>query len=674
MSVDFPAQDSHVSHGSRSKPAFRGPSALLLNAVYDGHEFGLLFGFVSGFNVVLKRYRAQYQKDAKQPFYRYWRVRRSVIDAQGEELFAELAAATGEGSKVSFDGFMATIRKAQAKPNPTAFTAGLRVTLYPLEGAGVVLVSDQPHQGVVSVAKSMGGQYLPPMKAWKMPSATMQGVSYNLQQELLLRDDQIVVLEGQYSILEDALHQAKKPDNVGITLENFTLPEPQGEGAESGENAVYLAVTSPLKKTRFEPAEIASLLSNYELYDYQREGVEHLITKTSALLADDMGLGKSRQAVVAAHILAAGAMVLILCPASLILNWEREVRKVVPDAKIAIQKFNAQAEWFIVNYDRLEDVLPHAHCFRVMIVDEAHSLKESTTQRTRLAFDVAAKVPYRYLLTGTPILNRESELHTLLRLSGHPLGNIPIKEFEAEFAGSPEFRRELHSRISEWMLRRKKETVLRNLRGKQHQMVPLSPLQGVHDAYFNAANDGSLMPLQKVGRLRQILEGMKIDFVMEMLGEMQQDDKALVFCEYTETVYMLRDRLAALGVGCVTMVGADSPKKRQKAEDAFQQDPDIRVFIGTTKAAGVGINLTAANYVIFASLPWTPGLKDQAEDRAYRNGQQRLVIVKIPLMAGTIDEALWTMLQHKSGVANDILDPEAAESMAMKHFAQRLAA
>lgn len=673
MPVDFPAQDAHVSHGSRQKPAFRGPSALVRNAVYDGHEFGLLFDFVAGFNVVLKGYRAQYQKDAKQPFYRYWRIRRSVIDAQGEELFAKLAAAAGESLKASFDGFMAIIRRAQAKPNPTAFTAGLRVTLYPLEGQGVVLISDQLHQGVISVAKSMGGQYLPPMKAWKMPSATIQGVSYNLQQELLLRDDQIVALEGQYSILEDALHQTIKPDNVGITLANFRLPEPQ-EAAESGENAVYLAVTSPLKKTRFEAAEIARLLSGYELYDYQREGVEHLITKTSALLADDMGVGKSRQAVVAAHILAAGAMVVIICPASLILNWEREVLKVVPDAKIAIQKFDAHAEWFIVNYDRLEDVLPHAHCFRVMIVDEAHSLKEPTAQRTRLAFDVAAKVAYRYLLTGTPILNRESELHTLLRLSGHPLGNIPIKEFEDQFAGSPEFRRELHVRISEWMLRRKKETVLRNLHGKQHQMVPLSPLPGVHDAYFNAASDGSLMPLQKVGRLRQILEGMKLDFVMEMLGEMQQDDKALVFCEYTETVYMLRDRLATLGVGCVTMVGADSPKKRQRAEDAFQQDPDIRVFIGTTKAAGVGINLTAANYVIFASLPWTPGLKDQAEDRAYRNGQQRLVIVKIPLMAGTIDEALWTLLQHKSGVANDILDPEAAESIAMENFAQQLAA
>jgi SNF2 family DNA or RNA helicase len=91
-------------------------------------------------------------------------------------------------------------------------------------------------------------------------------------------------------------------------------------------------------------------------------------------------------------------------------------------------------------------------------------------------------------------------------------------------------------------------------------------------------------------------------------------------------------------------------------------------------AAGVGLNLTAANYVIFASLPWTPALKDQAEDRAYRNGQNRLVIVKIPLVEGTIDTALWELLEHKRAIATEVLNPEEAQAQSMLALAERLAA
>ncbi|MFU5916200.1 helicase-related protein, partial [Pseudomonas aeruginosa] len=104
------------------------------------------------------------------------------------------------------------------------------------------------------------------------------------------------------------------------------------------------------------------------------------------------------------------------------------------------------------------------------------------------------------------------------------------------------------------------------------------------------------------------------------------------------------------GHGCVTLVGNDSLTKRQKAIDRFQQDPDCRVFICTTAAAGTGNNLTAANYVFFLGLPWTPGQQEQAEDRAYRNGQLRMVVVKIPLVEGTIDEQLWQLLNAKRQV------------------------
>lgn len=108
------------------------------------------------------------------------------------------------------------------------------------------------------------------------------------------------------------------------------------------------------------------------------------------------------------------------------------------------------------------------------------------------------------------------------------------------------------------------------------------------------------------------------------------------------------------------MVGSDTVTKRQKAIDKFQSDPLTRIFAATTSAAGTDNNLTAANYVMFLGLPWTPGTQDQAEDRAYRNGQLRMVVVKIPLIENSIDQMLWQMLLDKRQLAQDLIEPDIA--------------
>ena len=140
---------------------------------------------------------------------------------------------------------------------------------------------------------------------------------------------------------------------------------------------------------------------------------------------------------------------------------------------------------------------------------------------------------------------------------------------------------------------------------------------------------------------------------MESLSE---GDKIIIFCEYMSTVEAMRDAFAQAGIACVSLVGADSGTRRQKAIDAFQNDPAVTVFIGTTSAAGVGITLTAANHVAFASLPWTPALMRQAEDRAYRLGQRRNVLVIVPLVAGSIDEGIWSLLQSKQATEQDVVE------------------
>jgi SNF2 family DNA or RNA helicase len=227
--------------------------------------------------------------------------------------------------------------------------------------------------------------------------------------------------------------------------------------------------------------------------DHQPAGIEHLLQRTSALLADDMGLGKTRQAVIAAAIRAGERPILVITLSALIINWQREIQMVYPHARIALQ----------------------AGHFEVMIVDEAHRLKEPTAAWTRHGFDIAAKIPNRYLLTGTPVLNREPKLHTLLRLSGHPVGQLPLREFCEQFAGSRNFRKNLRDAIGDWMLLMRKD-VLPNLKGKQRQTQPIE-LSVKERREYERIRHEDRPRLARLGSLRQMLEKVKVSVVMALL-------------------------------------------------------------------------------------------------------------------------------------------------------------
>jgi SNF2 family DNA or RNA helicase len=174
--------------------------------------------------------------------------------------------------------------------------------------------------------------------------------------------------------------------------------------------------------------------------------------------------------------------------------------------------------------------------------------------------------------------------------------------------------------------------------------------------YQEIWDDMTMFMMPKIGKLRQALEALKTPFLVETVESLSEGDKIIIFCEFMATVEALRSAMGAVGVRCVSLVGADSSTKRQKAIDAFQNDPAVTVFIGTTMAAGVGITLTAANYVAFASLPWTPALMRQAEDRAYRLGQKRNVIVLVPLIEKSIDNGVWALLSSKEETERDVVE------------------
>ncbi|MDR6680242.1 hypothetical protein J2W58_004474 [Pseudomonas psychrotolerans] len=590
------------------------------------------------------------------PLSGYWRVPQRRLLDDLDVLFHLLVELADGRFADQWMAFSDKIAQAQGEPRRDLFVWGMRLRIAPLSGGGVVLSGDY-HPGCVAVAKRMRGAFLSVSLAWRVPTSP-ELLRSNLILELGLLEEQFEMVDVLQELLSDGSISTAR-DVTAISIGGPPQERSTSPDAEDSEADVYLAAVPDIAKTNWTVEAIERELAPYSLMPHQPAGIRHLLQRTSALLADDMGLGKSRQAVIAAGIQAAGERILVVVLASLVINWEREIQAVYPDARIARQRYQADAQWVIVNYERLGDFVAIADQFAVMIIDEAHRLKEPTAAWTRNGFDIAAKVPNRYLLTGTPVLNRESELHTLLRLSGHPIGQLTLAEFCERFVGSPEFRQALRAEISDWMLRRRKD-VLPDLKGKQRQTVPVV-LDELQQREYDAIRKADRPVFARLGQLRQLLERVKVPVVMELLAELDPQDKAILFCEYKETVATLQQLCEAAGLGCVTLVGTDSVTKRQKGIDRFQQDADCRVFIGTTSAAGTGNNLTAANYVFFLGLPWTPGLQDQAEDRAYRNGQRRLVVVKIPLVENSIDLQLWQMLKDKRRIASDLIEPDAAE-------------
>jgi SNF2 family DNA or RNA helicase len=202
------------------------------------------------------------------------------------------------------------------------------------------------------------------------------------------------------------------------------------------------------------------------------------------------------------------------------------------------------------------------------------------------------------------------------------------------------------------MIRRMKDDVL-TMEGKFRQEPLLSASDQQMTEYHGFMDDDTLIPLQKINLGRQWLERVKREPILEMLGDLQQDAKAIIFCNFEATVEWFMDQMPA--GSAVRLTGKESRKQRDRAVQKFQNDPECRWFVANIKAAGVGLNLTAATYVFFVSRPWTPADQTQAEDRAYRIGQNRRVEIYIPTIPDTIDEQIKALIQNKAEITADVL-------------------
>jgi SWI/SNF-related matrix-associated actin-dependent regulator 1 of chromatin subfamily A len=425
-----------------------------------------------------------------------------------------------------------------------------------------------------------------------------------------------------------------------------------------------------------------------DLFPHQVEGAAFLLGPgRGAILADEMGLGKTRQAIVAADAL--GGDVLVVCPAGLRLNWARELRLALgsADVHVADGRDLGSARWTIMSYDMVKR--HHARLlersWRVAILDEAHYIKNRTSQRTRLLVGgdgkrglpegrvrgVLGRAERVFLLTGTPLTSRPLDLFPLLQAIEHPLGDDLMAfagrycaafytGFGWDLKGASNLD-ELHERLSDVLLRRVKEQVLElppKLRTYMPVEVDLAAYRQVWRDHVARSKQrrrrGKRGLLAEIAKLRHAAALAKIPAALALVEDMvAQGEKVVVFTAYQAVVDAFVGRFQGQAV---RVTGRMGNKAREASVEAFQQDDAVRVFVGNLKAAGVGITLTAARQVVFTDYSYVPADHLQAEDRPCRIGQRDAVTVTYLSAVGTLDEEVEQLLAHKLDVVGQAIE------------------
>lgn len=437
--------------------------------------------------------------------------------------------------------------------------------------------------------------------------------------------------------------------------------------------------------------------------EHQKEAIQKLVENKKFILADDMGLGKTTSTIIAA-LESGSKKVLIICPATLKINWKREIEN-YSDKTIYIaegKNFNTDADFVITNYDIIKNfhdpkkkdesqVLTAK--FDLVIVDEAHYIKNATAQRTKLINDIVKKTERLWLLTGTPMTSRPIDYFNLLSLIDSPVAKNWMA-YAIRYCAGYQFNvggrkvwnvtgasnlEELRDRTLGLTLRRLKENVLDlpdkiitpvylRLKSREYENV----MGEYYDWYDKNPEESKSLTVQfsKLTKVRQIIADEKIAQTIELAENiLEQDKKVIIFCNFTDSLNKITEHF---GKAAVKLDGSMSKPERQHSVDQFQDNPKVKVFVGNIKAAGVGITLTAAEAVIMNDLSFLPSDHAQAEDRAYRYGQKNNVLVYYPIFENTIEGIIYDILNNKKQVIATVMGDNMNPADAAEEILQRI--
>jgi len=451
--------------------------------------------------------------------------------------------------------------------------------------------------------------------------------------------------------------------------------------AVRAEHAEAIEAVRRSRSRSAEPPDPAPRLAGGELAPFQWAGVRYALEARRAFLADEQGLGKTVQALAALE--ADGAFpAIVVCPASLKLNWERESARWLPHRTRAIVSGRGtvppRADVVIVNYEIVAD---HRQALasrgpRALVLDESHYCKNPRARRTRAVRRLAAALPegaLRLALSGTPVTNHAEEIVPQLRI----LGRLE------EFGSGARLRRQFQGADSEerlhWHLRRRcfvrrlKRDVLPQLPAKRQVVVPMAlDNEGEYrlaerdliawlreqpidlrelDAKIAAALRAER--LAQLNALKRLAARGKLAAAVAWIHDfLASDEPLVVFSHHAEVQEALLARFPDAG----HLLGRDSQAARDATVRAFQDGSGPGLLVCSTLVAGQGITLTRASNVAFLELEWTPALHDQAEDRCHRIGQRDAVTAWYLLAAGTIDETMAELVARKRGIVGAVTD------------------
>jgi len=426
------------------------------------------------------------------------------------------------------------------------------------------------------------------------------------------------------------------------------------------------------------------------LYPFQFAGVAFIeLADGRCLLGDDMGIGKTIQALAYAALHQEQWPVVVVCPANVKYNWAREIGVWLPDATCSVVKNGKDefepADFVIINYDLMWKQLDRLHPlgFGTAIIDESHYLKNSDTKRSQATLALAQTCESILCLSGTAITNRPVEFFTtlnLLRPSQFPnffqyarrYCNAYHNGYGWDFTGASNTK-ELNERIRDFGIRRLKTEVLPELPPKTRTFLPIHLKGDERKEYEQSRLDwmgqyehyqtsDEPMPkgfvLNMLTDLRHVCGRMKVGATVDWVKEYhhQTGKPVVVYVHHRDVAANVADSLRESGLTVETITGETSAEKRADIVQAFQEG-ESDVLVCNTLAAKEGITLTAADTVVFVEREWVPGWEEQAEDRVLRIGQESDNVLAIYLSCvGTIDEHFDRVIEEKREIVKAVLD------------------
>lgn len=414
-----------------------------------------------------------------------------------------------------------------------------------------------------------------------------------------------------------------------------------------------------------ETLDLDLSLMRSTLRQYQLFGVKYIIQNRRVLLGDEMGLGKTIQAIACmAHLKAQGKThFLVVCPVSVMVNWNREVTGHSTQQALEIHGLDRGEEYDrwkqdggvgITTYETITRLELGQERIDLLVVDEAHYVKNPQAQRTKALGRLAEEAEYVLFLTGTPLENRVEEMTFLVSM----LNEKVAKKLErvAALSTADSFR----EAAGEVYLRRIREDVLTELPEKEEKQEWCAMNRREKEAYYQSLLEGNYMAVRQVSwNVEDIKDSSKAVRLLELCDTARENGRrVIIFSFFLHTIQAVMQLLGDRCYGPIS--GGISGKKRQEILDEFGESEPGSVLVSQIIAGGTGINVQAASVVILCEPQWKPSTEEQAISRAYRMGQKQRVMVHRLLTENSIDERMLEVLQGKTDIFNNFAQESVA--------------